>query len=71
MWQGCSSEHVRAGARADVSRDCAFRGGFGTVLGCWENGMGAQKSPHEPFFGIVRFVVVSEAFSARFCVLFK
>ena len=30
---------------------------------------GAQKSPHEPFFGIVRFVVVSDPFSVRFCVL--
>ena len=30
---------------------------------------GAQKSPHEPFFGIVRFVVVSNPFSARFCGL--
>ena len=30
---------------------------------------GAQKSPHELFFGIVRFVVVSDPFSACFCIL--
>ena len=42
---------------------------FGTFVRFWEDGMGAQKSPHEPFFGIVRFVVVSDPFSARFCVL--
>ena len=30
---------------------------------------GPQKSPHEPFVGIVPFVVVFEQFLARFCVL--
>ena len=30
---------------------------------------GPQKSPHEHFFGIVRFVEVSEPFWTRFCVL--
>ena len=43
---GCGrqhSEHVRAGARADVRRDGAFRGGLGTILGFWEDGMGGSK----------------------------
>ena len=34
---------MRAGARADARRDCAFRGGFGAILRFWEDGVGASK----------------------------
>ena len=65
VWQAWHSEHVRAGARADVRRDCAFRGGFGPNLRCWEDGIAHETA----LFGIVRPVVVSDTFSANFCVL--